>query len=50
MEGQLETGHVEQRGLQSEFGELERQEQIDAELAALKAKMAKSAANAAEQP
>ena len=50
MEGQLETGHVEQRGLQSEFEELERQEQIDAELAALKAKMAKSAANAAEQP
>ena len=46
MEGQLETGHV----LQSEFEELERQEQIDAELAALKAKMAKSAANAAEQP
>ena len=50
MEGQLETGHAEQRGLQSEFEELERQEQIDAELAALKAKMAKSAANAAEQP
>ncbi len=40
MEGQLETGHVEQRGLQSEFEELARQEQIDAELAALKAKMA----------
>ena len=40
MEGQLETGHVETRGLQSEFDELERQEQIDAELAALKAKMA----------
>ncbi len=39
MEGQLETGHVETRGLQSEFDELERQEQIDAELAALKAKM-----------
>jgi phage shock protein A len=40
MEGQLETGHVESRGLQSEFDELERQEQIDAELAALKTKMA----------
>mgnify|MGYP000235846383 CR=1 FL=1 len=45
MEGQLETGHVEQRGLQSEFDELEKQEQIDAELAALKAKMAKTAAS-----
>ncbi len=44
MEGQLETGHVESRGLQSEFDELERQEQIDAELAALKKKMAGKAA------
>jgi phage shock protein A len=44
MEGQLETGHVESRGLQSEFDELERQEQIDAELAALKTKMAGKAA------
>lgn len=44
MEGQLETGHVEARGLQSEFDELERQEQIDAELAALKTKMASKAA------
>lgn len=44
MEGQLETGHVEGRGLQSEFDELERQEQIDAELAALKTKMAGKAA------
>lgn len=43
MEGQLETGHVEQRGLQSEFDELERQEQIDSELAELKAKMAGAA-------
>lgn len=44
MEGQLETGHVKSRGLQSEFDELERQEQIDAELAALKTKMAGKAA------
>lgn len=44
MEGQLETGHVESRGLRSEFDELERQEQIDAELAALKTKMAGKAA------
>lgn len=44
MEGQLETGHVESRGLQSEFDELERQEQIDAELAALKTRMAGKAA------
>ena len=44
MEGQLETGHVESSGLQSEFDELERQEQIDAELAALKTKMAGKAA------
>jgi len=48
MEGQLETGHIEQRGLQSEFEELERQEQIEAELAELKAKMAKSTASADE--
>ena len=48
MEGQLETGHIEQRGLQSEFEELERQEQIEAELAALKAKMAKSTTSAGE--
>ena len=48
MEGQLETGHIEQRGLQSEFEELERQEQIEAELAALKAKMAKSTASTGE--
>lgn len=48
MEGQLETGHVESRGLQSEFDELERQEQIDAELAALKTKMAGKAAAQSE--
>ncbi|MDF1765210.1 MAG: phage shock protein PspA [Gammaproteobacteria bacterium] len=48
MEGQLESGHVAQRGLENEFEELERQEQIDAELAELKAKMAKAAKPSSE--
>ena len=48
MEGQLESGHVAKRGLENEFEELERQEQIDAELAELKAKMAKAAKPSSE--
>lgn len=43
MEGQMDSAHVEQRGLQSEFDELEKQESIDKELEALKSKLNKEA-------
>ena len=39
MEGQMESVHVEAKGLQSEFDELAQQEQIDQELEALKSKL-----------
>lgn len=39
MEGQMDSIHVEKRGLQSEFDELERQEAIDKELANLKSRL-----------
>jgi len=39
MEGQMDSIHVEKRGLQSEFEELERQEAIEKELEGLKNKM-----------
>jgi phage shock protein A len=39
MEGQMDSIHIEQRGLQNEFDELEKQESIDKELAALRDKM-----------
>ncbi len=39
MEGQMDSIHIEQRGLQSEFDELEKQESIDQELADLKNKL-----------
>ncbi|PCH58545.1 MAG: phage shock protein PspA [SAR86 cluster bacterium] len=39
MEGQLDSIHIEKRGLQSEFDELEKQDKIDKELAALKTKL-----------
>ena len=41
MEGQMESIHVERKGLQSEFDELARQEKIDQELASLKSKLNK---------
>lgn len=39
MEGQMDSSHVEKRGLQSEFDELEKQESIDKELEDLKNKL-----------
>ncbi len=39
MEGQIDSSHIEARGLQSEFDELEKQEAIDKELEALKSKL-----------
>ncbi|MBL4572540.1 MAG: phage shock protein PspA [Gammaproteobacteria bacterium] len=39
MEGQMDSIHIEKRGLQSEFDELEKQESIDKELEALKNKL-----------
>ena len=39
MEGQMESVHVEAKGLQSEFDELAQQEQIDQELEELKSKL-----------
>ena len=39
MEGQMDSIHIEKRGLQSEFDELEKQESIDKELEALKTKL-----------
>lgn len=39
MEGQLDSAHVEKRGLQNEFDELEKQESIDRELEDLKNKL-----------
>ncbi len=39
MEGQMDSIHIEQRGLKSEFDELERQESIDQELEELKNKL-----------
>ena len=39
MEGQIDSSHIEARGLQSKFDELERQEAIDKELEALKSKL-----------
>lgn len=41
MEGQMDSAHIEQSGLQNEFNELEKQESIDKELQALKSKMNK---------
>lgn len=43
MEGQMDSAHIEQRGLQSEFDELEKSESIDKELEALKSKLNKEA-------
>ena len=45
MEGQMDSAHIEQRGLQSEFDELEKQESIDKELEALKNKLNKGSDN-----
>lgn len=42
MEGQMDSNPVEQRGLQNEFDELEKQESIDKELEELKTKLGKS--------
>ena len=39
MEGQMDSIHIEKRGLQSEFDELEKQESIDKELEDLKTKL-----------
>jgi phage shock protein A len=39
MEGQMDSIHIEKRGLQSEFDELEKQESIDQELEDLKTKL-----------
>jgi phage shock protein A len=39
MEGQMDSIHIEKRGLQSEFDELAKQESIDQELEALKNKL-----------
>lgn len=39
MEGQMDSIHIEKRGLQSEFDELEKQESIDKELQDLKNKL-----------
>lgn len=43
MEGQMDSASIEQRGLQSEFDELAKQESIDKELEALKSKLNKEA-------
>ena len=42
MEGQMDSNHVEARGLQNEFDELEKQESIDKELEELKTRLKKS--------
>jgi phage shock protein A len=42
MEGQMDSAHVEKRGLQTEFDELEKQESIDKELEELKTKLNKN--------
>ncbi|HJN95905.1 MAG: phage shock protein PspA [Gammaproteobacteria bacterium] len=42
MEGQMDSNHIEARGLQSEFNELEKQESIDQELEELKSKLNKT--------
>jgi phage shock protein A len=42
MEGQMDSNPAEQRGLQNEFDELEKQESIDKELEELKTKLGKS--------
>lgn len=39
MEGQMDSAHVEKRGLKSEFDELEKEESIDRELEELKSKL-----------
>jgi phage shock protein A len=39
MEGQIDSSHIEARGLQNQFDELEKQEAIDKELEALKSKL-----------
>lgn len=39
MEGQMDSIHIEKRGLQNEFDELAKQESIDKELEALKSKL-----------
>jgi phage shock protein A len=39
MEGQMDSVHIEQRGLQNEFDELAKSESIDKELEALRSKM-----------
>jgi phage shock protein A len=39
MEGQMDSIHVEKRGLQSEFDELAKQDKIDQELEDLKSKL-----------
>jgi phage shock protein A len=41
MEGQMDSAYIEQRGLQSEFDELEKSESIDKELQAMKDKLNK---------
>lgn len=41
MEGQVDSAHIERRGLRSEFDELERQESIDKELQAMKGRLNK---------
>ena len=42
MEGQMDSNHIEARGLQNEFDELEKQESIDKELEELKTRLKKS--------
>ncbi|MDP6650823.1 MAG: phage shock protein PspA [Gammaproteobacteria bacterium] len=42
MEGQMDSNHIEARGLQSEFDELEKQESIDQEIEELKTKLNKT--------
>jgi phage shock protein A len=42
MEGQMDSNHIEARGLQSEFNELAKQESIDQELEELKTKLNKT--------
>ncbi len=41
MEGQMDSAHIEQRGLKSEFDELAKQESIDKELQEMKSKLNK---------
>jgi phage shock protein A len=41
MEGQMDSASIEQRGLQSEFDELEKSDSIDKELQAMKDKLNK---------